>query len=283
MVFKNTDNFTALSMLSFPNCKINIGLYVTARRADGYHDLETVFYPVPFRDVLEIIPAKEAGLHTSGRTVEGDSKNNLVWKAYEMLKAKYPEQVPALDIYLHKLIPMGAGLGGGSADGAFMLKLLNDYCKLNIAENELEDMALQLGSDCPFFIPNTPQFAKGRGEQMTALELNLSGYSLLLICPEVHISTGKAFGMITPRPAPFNLQELAKLSVPEWKDHISNDFEEPVFTQHPELAGIKQQLYTGGAVYASMSGTGSSIYGLFPKGRRTGIETTLKYEIFFLE
>lgn len=271
-------------MLRFPNCKINLGLYITNRRADGYHDLETVFYPVPFRDALEVVPAKEkASIHLTGRTVAGDSHDNLVWKAYEMLKEKFPGKVPELDIYLHKVIPMGAGLGGGSADGAFMLQLLNDYCKLELTDVQLVDMALQLGSDCPFFIYNTPQFAKGRGEQMTPVPIDLSGFSILLICPSLHISTGKAFGMITPGPAAFDLQELARLPVIEWRDNISNDFEPPVFAMHPELASIKQQLYTGGAVYASMSGSGSTIYGLFPKGRRTGIETSLEYESFFIE
>jgi 4-diphosphocytidyl-2-C-methyl-D-erythritol kinase len=271
-------------MVRFPNCKINLGLYITNRRADGYHDLETVFYPVPFRDALEVVPAKgKASLQLSGRTVASDSSNNLVWKAYEMLKKKFPEHLPELDIYLHKAIPMGAGLGGGSADGAFMLQLLNDHFKLGIHTAQLADMALQLGSDCPFFIYNSPQFAKGRGEQMTPVDLDLSGFSILLICPSVHISTGKAFQMITPKPAPFDLKELDKLHVLEWKDNITNDFEAPIFQQHPGLAAIKQQLYTGGAVYASMSGSGSTIFGLFPKGRKTGIETPLEYESFYME
>ncbi|WP_276132639.1 4-(cytidine 5'-diphospho)-2-C-methyl-D-erythritol kinase [Polluticoccus soli] len=271
-------------MVRFPNCKINLGLYITNRHADGYHDLETVFYPVPFRDALEIVPAKDkASIHLSGRTVAGDSTDNLVWKAYQMLKEKFPQQVGELDIYLHKAIPMGAGLGGGSADGAFMLQLLSDHFKIGLTDAQLVDTALQLGSDCPFFIYNTPQFAKGRGEQMTPINLDLSGFSLLLICPSVHVSTGKAFQMITPRPAPFDLRELDKLPVIEWKDNITNDFEAPIFEQHPELAAIKQQLYTGGAVYASMSGSGSTIFGLFPKGRKTGIITSLDYESFYVE
>lgn len=270
-------------MLCFPNCKINIGLYVTNRRADGYHDLETIFYPVPLQDVLEIIPTKTtAAIHLSGKEVAGDKANNLAWKAYELLRKKFPE-IPELDIYLHKNIPMGAGMGGGSADGAFMLRLLNDQYKLGITETQLLDIALQLGSDCPFFILSTPQFAKGRGEQMTPTAIELSGFSLQLICPQVHVSTAKAFQMITPGPAPFNLQELAGLPVIEWKNYISNDFEEPVFRQHPELEEIKQQLYSGGAAYASMSGSGSTIYGLFLKGQKATVNTALEMESFYFE
>ncbi len=264
-------------MICFPNCKINLGLYVTRRRDDGYHDIETVFYPVPVCDVLEIVPTPETRLHMSGLPVAGDDNNNLVWKAYELLREKYPGTIPALDIFLHKAIPMGAGLGGGSADGALMLMLLNDLCQLGLDKRQLAAHSLQLGSDCPFFIYNTPQLAKGRGERMTPVSIDLSAYNIQLICPAVHVSTGKAFQMITPRPAPFGLAQLATLPVTEWKSHISNDFEGPVFEHHPELGDIKQQLYDGGALYAAMSGSGSAIFGIFDKGKRVEVKAGVKF------
>jgi 4-diphosphocytidyl-2C-methyl-D-erythritol kinase len=265
-------------MLQFPICKINLGLYITSKRADGYHNLETVFYPVSLYDALEVIPAMETNLHLSGRTVAGDVQNNLVWKAYEMMKAEFPDVVQPLDIFLHKALPMGAGLGGGSADGAFMLRLLNDFYKLGLDKETLAAKALQLGSDCPFFIYNTPQFAEGRGEMMQQVEVDLSAYTLQLVCPDVHISTANAFSMITPRPAPFDLRTLAQLPIQDWKNNITNDFEQPIFEQVPELARIKQQLYDGGALYASMSGSGSTIYGIFPKDRQAVISTDLNFE-----
>lgn len=266
-------------MLQFPNCKINIGLYITSKRPDGYHNLETVFYPVLLHDALEIVPAEETSLHLSGRAVAGDVQNNLIWRAYEMMKAQFPAIHP-LNIFLHKALPMGAGLGGGSADGAFMLRLLNEFYKLGLDSETLAAMALQLGSDCPFFIYNTPQFAEGRGELLQPVEIDLSAYSLQLICPDVHISTAKAFSMITPRPAPFDLRTLSQLPIQEWRDNIANDFEQPIFQQVPTLADIKQQLYDGGALYASMSGSGSTIYGIFPKGRQAFISTPLSFESY---
>jgi 4-diphosphocytidyl-2-C-methyl-D-erythritol kinase len=254
-------------MISFPNCKINIGLYITNRRPDGYHDLETVFYPIALTDVLEIVPAEKAGMHLHGKAIEGDTLNNLVWKAYELLKHHYP-QIPKLEIHLLKNIPMGAGLGGGSADGALMLQLLNDYCKLGLSKTHLKEYALLLGSDCPFFIENTPQYATCRGEKMQAVNIDLSAYSIQLICPQVHVSTAGAFKMITPKPAAFDLKKLPEIPVERWVEYVSNDFEEPVFIQHPELGAIKQQLYDAGAIYAAMSGSGSTLYGIFEKGKR---------------
>lgn len=272
-------------MLRFPNCKINLGLYITRKREDGYHDIETIFYPVPLHDVLEVVPAQgdESSMHLSGLQVAGNATDNLVWKAYELMRSQYPAPIPAIDIFLHKSLPMGAGLGGGSADGAFMLALLNDYCKLGCTEAELASMALQLGSDCPFFIYNTPQFATGRGEQMQPVSIDLSGFSLQLICPEVHIATGKAFSMITPRPAPYDLRQLQDLPVVNWKEHVSNDFEDAVFAQHPELAEIKEQLYSQGAIYAAMSGSGSTIYGLFQKGIKASLNVNTPFKSFYIQ
>ena len=259
-------------MVRFPNCKINLGLYITNRRSDGYHDLETVFYPVNLCDVLEIVPAAHTDMHIYGKEVQGEKQTNLVWKAYELLKNRYRGKVLELDIHLLKNIPMGAGLGGGSADGAFMLSMLNEHYTLGLGKESLSEIALQLGSDCPFFIYNTPQFAKGRGEQMSPLAIDLSGYTLQLVCPQVHISTAAAFSMITPKPAAFDLQQLHTLPVEEWKQYISNDFEAPIFASHPELAGIKEKLYSQGAIYASMSGSGSTLYGIFEKRNKTTLD-----------
>ena len=269
-------------MLCFPNCKINLGLYITNRRADGYHDLETVFYPVMLQDVLELVPAATNSTHISGLSVAGDQQDNLVWKALQLMQAKFPEQVTPVAIYLRKAIPMGAGLGGGSADGAFMLRLLNDHFKLGATTETLAAMALQLGSDCPFFVYNTPQFAAGRGEQMSQTPIDLSAYSIQLICPQVHVSTREAFGLIRPQAAAFNLRNLAALPVQQWKDNISNDFEAPVFAAHPALASIKDQLYAQGAVYASMSGSGSALYGIFPKDKKATITSTVAFRSYYL-
>lgn len=270
-------------MLCFPNCKINIGLSITGRREDGYHNLETVFYPLPVRDVLELVPAVQTRIRLSGLPVSGDNADNIVWKALHLLENKLPGKIPAIDIYLHKAIPMGAGLGGGSSDGAFMLRLINDFASLGLTAAELEELALQLGSDCPFFIRNTPQFASGRGEQMQPMPLNLSRYSIQLICPEVHVSTAAAFGMITAKPAGFDLRRLSELPVERWKDKIANDFEAPVFAQHPVLKSIRNQLYEQGAIYASMTGSGSAIYGLFEKGGSAKIAADVTFKQFYIE
>ena len=270
-------------MLSFPNCKINLGLYITNRRDDGYHDLETIFYPIGLKDALEIVPVKnEVQVQLSGKAIEGDNRNNLVWKAYELMNKNYPDQIPPVHIYLHKAIPMGAGLGGGSSDGAFMLRLINDYCQLDLSSEELSEMALQLGSDCPFFIYNTPQFAKGRGEIMEPINLDLSDYSIQLICPQVHISTAKAFQMLKPKPASFDLRKLPDLPIEDWNEKIDNDFEGPIFGEFPQLKNIKKQLYDQGAIYASMSGSGSAIYGIFKKGEKAILDSSLQFEIFYV-
>lgn len=273
-------------MLSFPNCKINIGLYITNKRTDGYHDLETVFYPIKsFHDALEAMPTKEeSSLKITGLEIEGSNRNNLVWKAYDMMQQRFPAKVPNLDIYLRKALPMGAGLGGGSADGAFMLKLLNDLCKLELDNNYLEDMALELGSDCPFFINNSPCFAMGRGERMYPVQLDLSAYSIQLICPEnLSISTREAFSIITPRTASYDLRQLTELPIDRWKDNVKNDFEYPVFQQHPILSTIKKELYAQGAIYASMSGSGSTIYGIFPKGKKADITLDIDHKEHYEE
>lgn len=265
----NFEGHSIAVMVCFPNAKINIGLYVTEKRADGYHDLETVFFPVPVYDALEIVPAPDGrtSIFLSGLEITGDVTGNLVWKAWEMIARQFPDDVSPVHIYLGKAIPMGAGMGGGSADGTFMLLLLNRYFDLGLSEERLAALALELGSDCPFFVYNRPQLASGRGELLEdiALGVDWSDYRLCLVCPGLHISTARAFAGITPRQPAFDLRNIGTLPLTSWKDRISNDFEESIFLHYPELAAIKTYLYNQGALYVSMTGTGSAFYGIFPR------------------
>lgn len=249
-------------MISFPHCKINLGLYVTAKRQDGYHDLDTVFYPVPIHDILEFVEAKEPSFHLTGLPIMGVAADNLCQKAYQLLKSTHPS-LPSVEIHLHKLIPMGAGLGGGSSDGAFMLRMLNEQFNLGHSKDELMDMALQLGSDCPFFIQDKPAHGLGRGEILNLIALSLSSWWLALVNPGIHVSTKTAFRDVSPKPAPIDLANKIMEPVESWKNWLSNDFEDSVFKIHPEISNIKDSLYTQGATYASMTGTGSTVYGLF--------------------
>lgn len=257
-------------MLTFPNAKINLGLNITEKRPDGYHNLETVFYPIPVTDALEIIPAKTTGgtskctLHLYGQTVEGRPEDNLVCKAYHLLDTDF--DLPPTEVYLSKHIPSGAGLGGGSADAAFMLKMLNEVFELGITENELETYATRLGADCAFFIRNRPTFAQGIGNIFSPIELSLAGYRICLVKPDIFVSTREAFARITPRRTTTSPKDIIRLPVEEWKNYLANDFEESVFPQFPPIAEIKQEMYRLGAVYASMSGSGSSVFGLFKAG-----------------
>jgi 4-diphosphocytidyl-2-C-methyl-D-erythritol kinase len=254
-------------MVVFPNAKINLGLNIISKREDGYHDLETVFYPIPVQDALEINRATNSInsfiFNTSGILVPGDSSTNLCVKAYELLKTKF--QLPPIEMHLHKAIPMGAGLGGGSSDGAFTLLLLNKKFNLGIPEDQLISYALELGSDCPFFIRNRPCYATGRGEIMEDVAVNLSGYQLLLVNPGIHVSTKEAFAGIRPSAPKRSAREIVQQPIDTWKDQLLNDFEATVFGVHPELADIKESMYAHGAVYAAMTGTGSSIFGIFSK------------------
>lgn len=252
-------------MIVFPNCKINIGLNILGKRTDGYHNLETIFYPLPLYDVLDVIQhandIQSCELFLTGITIAGKLEDNLCVKAYHLLK-KDNLQLPPVKIYLHKTIPAGAGLGGGSADGAFMLGLVNDKFRLHLSQEKLLSYALELGSDCPFFIINKPCFAEQRGEILEPVTLNLHGYKLLLINPGIHISTGWAFSQVNY--SANDLKNAVGKPVEQWRELITNNFEEPVFEKFPEIAAIKNQLYASGALYASMSGTGSTVYGIFP-------------------
>jgi 4-diphosphocytidyl-2-C-methyl-D-erythritol kinase len=248
-------------MISFPNAKINIGLYITGKRPDGFHDLETVFFPIGWSDALEFAYSGEEQFGTSGISVSGAAEDNLVMKAYSLLKKDF--DLPALKIHLHKQIPFGAGLGGGSADAAFMLRMLNQSFKLGLSSEQLQQYAAKLGSDCPFFIVNKPVFATGRGEIMNEISPNLKGLSLVLVKPSVEVSTASAFRNIIPQKPAISLSEQIQLPVSDWKSHIFNQFEMSVFKQYPEIEVVKNQLYDLGALYASMSGSGSCVFGLF--------------------
>ena len=257
-------------MIGFPNAKINIGLQITRKRPDGYHDLETIFYPcVQLRDVLEIVPAQsdsgQSRFLPSGIPIDGELRTNLVWRAFELLQRECPGKLPALDIYLHKAIPMGAGLGGGSADASFLLKMLNEYSSLDLSNQRLEALALELGSDCPFFIRNSPQYARGRGEEMEPIALDLSVYRIDIRYPQVHVSTSAAFSRVVPQTPHFDLRQLPLLPIETWKDQVQNDFEDSVFAQFPEIGTLKESMYKEGAIYSSMSGSGSAVYGIFRK------------------
>lgn len=250
-------------MLCFPNAKINLGLHVVSKRPDGYHNIETIFYPIAIKDALEVVPAaEEKGIFKqSGILLDGNPNQNLVLKAYSLLRKEY--NIPEIDIYLRKNIPFGAGLGGGSADAAFMLKLLNNIYELHLSDVQLEKLASHLGADCPFFIRNKPVFATGIGNVFTPIELSLEGYFIALIKPNIHVSTQEAYALIQPKSPAFSLKEIIKDSPETWKEKMVNDFEASVFSQYPAIKKIKDKLYDLGAVYASMSGSGSAVFGIF--------------------
>lgn len=248
-------------MICFPNAKINLGLSIVGKRPDGYHDLETVFYPVPLKDALEIVPSDRLTFTQTGIPIDGPAADNLVMKAYRRLAADYP--LPPFDILLLKAIPFGAGLGGGSADAACMLKLLNGYCRLELPAERLERLASELGADCPFFIRNTPVYATGTGDIFEPVGIDLRGYHLCLVKPDVSVSTAQAYAGVTPRRPRQPVRDVIAQPVETWKDRLTNDFEPSVFVRYPVIGAVKQALYEAGAVYASMSGSGSSVFGLF--------------------
>ena len=252
-------------MLAFPNIKINLGLSITEKRPDGYHNLETVFYPVALEDALEIRTSSETEkkitLHQYGMEIAGNPEDNLVAKAYSLLDKEF--HLPPVEIHLYKHIPSGAGLGGGSADAAFMLKLLNNKFELGLPDDTLEEYAAKLGADCAFFIKNRPTYAEGIGNIFSPLPLSLKGYRIWLVKPDIFVSTRDAFAKIKPHHPEMSLKEIAQLPVEEWNGRMVNDFEESVFPQFPAIGEIKEEMYRQGAVYASMSGSGSSVYGLF--------------------
>lgn len=248
-------------MITFPNAKINLGLDIISKRADGYHNISSCFLPIAWRDVLEAVESTDFQFSSSGLDIPGQSADNLVVKAYELVRKDF--DIPAVHFHLHKTIPMGAGLGGGSADASFALRLLNDKFSLGIGNDALESYAKQLGADCPFFIENKPKLVSGIGEVFDETKLDLSGYHLVIVNPGIHVSTQTAFSQITPSKPNVSVDDIIKLDISQWKDLLKNDFERSVFKEHPEIKEIKDVLYEQGAIYASMTGTGSSVYGIF--------------------
>jgi 4-diphosphocytidyl-2-C-methyl-D-erythritol kinase len=253
-------------MICFPNAKINIGLHVTGKRDDGYHNIETIFFPVGLHDVLEIIENNETGapqfsFESTGIAIPGNIESNLCIKACELIKRDY--YLPPLKIHLHKNIPMGAGLGGGSSDAAHCIKLLDEAFELNLAYGEKHHYARQLGSDCCVFINNRPAFGAERGDQLEFIDLDLKDLFLVIIYPGIHVSTAEAYSMIQPTKPSFSLENLQQLPLEKWRDQVKNDFEKPVFNKYPKLGEVKTKLYDLGATYSAMSGSGSAIYALF--------------------
>ncbi|WP_319229422.1 4-(cytidine 5'-diphospho)-2-C-methyl-D-erythritol kinase [Draconibacterium orientale] len=248
-------------MITFPNAKINIGLNVVEKRPDGYHNLETIFYPVKLADALEVVDAEETAFSSSGIEIDATAENNLVYKAYSLLAGDF--DLPPVKMHLHKVIPFGAGLGGGSADAAFALKMLNDYFALGLTTTQLEDYAARIGADCPFFIQNKPTFAHGIGDQFKPVNLDLSAYEIVIVKPPFSVGTPQAYQNIVPAKPEFNLLQIDQLPIEDWKSVVKNDFEKSVFPQFPEIENLKEKLYDAGAVYASMSGSGSAVFGIF--------------------
>jgi 4-diphosphocytidyl-2-C-methyl-D-erythritol kinase len=253
-------------MVSFPNCKINLGLKILRRREDGFHDLETIFYPLPLHDILETTRSPDLQFTTTGRPIPGIPGANLTIQAWQLLRQDFPD-LPFVHIHLHKQIPIGGGLGGGSADGAFMLDLLNRQFRLGLDGGRLARYAAKLGSDCPFFLLNQPCLGQGRGELLEPLQLDLSAYSFLLIHPGIHISTAEAFAHCHPDDNGPPLRSIIAQPLTTWRDTLSNDFESSLFGQFPILREIKRSLYDRGAVYAAMTGSGSCLFGIFEKGQ----------------
>ena len=256
-------------MISFPNAKINLGLNVVEKRPDGYHNLETVFYPVPITDALEVIPmdpafpsAVDCDLKVTNISIDGDEQKNLVVRAYQLLRQDFPT-LPRIHVHLYKGIPTQAGMGGGSSDCGFMITQLNRQFQLGLSNEKMIEYAARLGADCAFFVLNQPCYAEGIGEKLQPISLNLKGWYLAVVRPDIPVSTREAFSLIVPTHPEKNCRDIVMQSVETWRHELTNDFEKSVFAIHPEIGAIKDQLYEMGAVYAAMSGSGSSLFGLF--------------------
>jgi 4-diphosphocytidyl-2-C-methyl-D-erythritol kinase len=254
-------------MICFPNAKINLGLNITEKRTDGFHNIETVFYPIGWNDALEVIVNQESkqefNLHLTGLSISGNIEDNLLYKAYQIIKQT--KALPHIDVYLHKTLPMGAGLGGGSADAAFFINLLNDQFQLNFTESERIDIARQLGSDCAFFIKNTPVYATQKGDVFNDIKLDLSHLYIVIIYPNVHSNTKEAYSLVKPQQPNKSLLDVIQQPIATWKTDLVNDFEKSIFSLYPIVKQTKHDLYELGAAYACMSGSGSAVFGLFEK------------------
>lgn len=258
-------------MITFPIAKINLGLNVVERREDGYHNLETLFYPIPIKDALEVHVMDEAfpsavacDLKVSNIQIEGDEQRNLVVKAYQLVKEDFPT-LPRLHVHLWKGIPTQAGMGGGSSDCAYMIMLLNSMFGLGLTDEQMMQYAARLGADCAYFIKSTPCYAEGIGEQLQPVSLDLTGWHIGVVRPDIPVPTKEAFSRIHPHRPQKNCRDVVKQPVETWRKELVNDFEESVFALHPEIGAIKEKLYTMGATYAAMSGSGSALFGLFQK------------------
>jgi 4-diphosphocytidyl-2-C-methyl-D-erythritol kinase len=250
-------------MVAFPPCKINLGLHITAKRPDGFHDLETCFYPVPWTDILEIVSGSSLSFTCSGTAIPGKAEDNLCLRAYHLLKADF--DIAPVKIHLHKIIPTGAGLGGGSSDAAHTLRLLNTIFNLSLTTEQLKNYASKLGSDCSFFIQDQPMLGTGKGEILTDINCSLSGFWLVVVKPAIHVSTQQAYSGVVPKTPTMKISDILQQPVAVWKDSLKNNFEDSIFVQHPTIAEIKNKFYSFGAVYASMSGSGASVFALFEK------------------
>jgi 4-diphosphocytidyl-2-C-methyl-D-erythritol kinase len=251
-------------MVVFPHSKINLGLNVLSKRGDGYHDIETCFYPLPWYDLLEIVKSKDSSFTNTGICVPGKKEDNICVRAYHLMQDRF--DLSPVAIHLHKIVPMGAGLGGGSADAAFTLLVLNNLFDLNLTKPHLEELAAELGSDCAFFIHNEPMIGTGRGEKLKPVSLSLQGKFVVVVKPDIHVTTAEAFKNITPRQPYYSITSIVEqMDIKDWKDALINDFEKSVFVQFPKIEEIKLKMYQAGALYASMSGSGSSVFGIFQK------------------
>jgi 4-diphosphocytidyl-2-C-methyl-D-erythritol kinase len=251
-------------MIVFPNAKINIGLNVVEKRPDGFHNIESVFYPVmELFDVLEVIVSDELKFTSSGIPIPGNNQDNLCLKAYRFIKADF--DVAPVHIHLHKVIPIGAGLGGGSADAAFALKALNELFKLQLTDEQLINYARKLGSDCAFFIKNQPVYAFGKGDEFEPITLDLSKFDIKIEYPNIHVGTAEAYAGVKPRKSVTSVKEAIQSPISEWKNKLKNDFEDSIFPNHPKIKALKERFYSEGALYASMTGSGSAVFGVFEK------------------
>lgn len=252
-------------MICFPNAKINLGLRVTEKRPDGFHNLETVFYPIGWSDALEVIEVHknkpEFKLMLSGFPIGGTTEDNVLYKAYQLIKQHKP--LPSIEVYLHKALPMGAGLGGGSADAAFFINALNDQFSLSLTEDQRVDLARQLGSDCAFFIKNRPVFAYQKGDVFKDVSLDLSAYYIAVVYPNMYSSTPEAYRLVKPLMPETSILQIIQQPIRTWKAELINDFEASIFSQYPIVSTLKEKLYHAGALYAAMSGSGSAVFGIF--------------------
>lgn len=265
-------------MIEFPNAKINVGLNILNRRDDGYHNIESLFLPIPLKDALEIIPSSTLEFSASGIPIDCDDESNLVLKAFRLLERDF--HLPPVKIHLHKAIPFGAGLGGGSSDAAFALKMLNEMFELGLSVDQLISYSAQLGADCAFFIPNQSAIARGIGDDLTPFDIDLQGWHLLLIKPDVHVPTPEAYRYVIPHTPQFDMLEVLQQDPEEWQGKIINDFESSVFKNYSQLQDIKDELYQQGASYAAMSGSGSSIYALFREKPSTRVMTSSHFVFY---